>query len=246
MRVKLIESLKGRKLSDYGLNKKIRSFVIRSGRITIAQNRALDRLLPKYANLTEIQEFIGDVKYNGTQVNLEIGLGDGKNLVHLAKENPSNMFLGCDVYLPGIGSTLNNCELQSIKNVRFLVGDINEVLTPFGRIFQNVYIFFPDPWPKKRHRKRRLINKDFLYFISEKIKFDGKIFIATDCEDYAVSILDMIEISEGIENCSGTRKFAKRPLWRILTKFEKKALQANSKVYEICCTYRSPDQYNTS
>lgn len=246
MRVKLIESLKGQKPSDYGLNKKIRSFVKRSGRITIAQNRALDRLLPKYANLTEIQEFIGDIKYNGTQVNLEIGLGDGKNLIHLAKENPSNMFLGCDVHLPGIGSTLNNCELQSIKNVRFLVGDINEVLTPFGRIFQNVYIFFPDPWPKKRHRKRRLINKDFLYYISEKIKFDGKIFIATDCEDYAVSILDMIEISEGIENCSGTRKFAKRPLWRILTKFEKKALQANSKVYEICCTYRSPNQYNTS
>ena len=125
------------------------------------------------------------------------------------------MFLGCDVHLPGIGSTLNNCELQSIKNVRFLVGDINEVFNVVWEDISKCIHIFPDPWPKKRHRKRRLINKDFLYYISEKIKFDGKIFIATDCEDYAVSILDMIEISEGIENCSGTRKFAKRPLWRI-------------------------------
>ena len=84
----------------------------------------------------------------------------------------------------------------------------------------------------KKTASQTATNKQgFLYYISEKIKFNGKIFIATDCEDYAVSILDMIEISEGIKNCSGTQKFAKRPTWRILTKFEKKALQANSKVY---------------
>lgn len=237
----MIDRLKGKKSTDYSLTNKIRSFVIRSGRITIAQNRALDRLLPKYANLTEIHECIADIKLTGKHVNLEIGLGDGKNLIHLAEENPSDIFLGCDVHLPGIGSTLNSCELRSIENVRFLVGDVNKVLISFGRIFQNVYIFFPDPWPKKRHHKRRLITKDFLNFISEKIKFNSKIFIATDCEDYAVSILDMIEISDSIKNCSGTRGFAKRPSWRILTKFEKRALQASSKVYEICCTYKSPD-----
>tara|TARA_B100000900_G_scaffold18959_1_gene14863 strand:- start:46 stop:759 length:714 start_codon:yes stop_codon:yes gene_type:complete len=237
----LIESSQGKKSTGYNLNNKIRSYVIRSGRITVAQNRALDRLLPKYANLTEIHESIEDIKLNGKSVNLEIGLGDGKNLIHLAKKHPSSMFLGCDVHLPGIGSTLNSCELQSIKNVRILVGDINEVLTSFGRIFQNVYIFFPDPWPKKRHHKRRLINKHFLNLISQKIKLDGKIFIATDCYDYAVSILDMIEISESIKNFCGTQSFAKRPSWRILTKFEEKALQTSSKVYEIHCAYKSTD-----
>ena len=241
MRVQLIERLEEQQSINVRSNNKIRSFVIRSGRTTIAQTRAIEQLLPKYANLAEIQERIENIKFTGNQVNLEIGLGDGKNLIHMAKENPSNIFLGCDVHLPGIGSALNSVELHKIKNVRFLVGDINEALLSFGRIFQNIYIFFPDPWPKKRHNKRRLINEEFFHLIAKKMEMDGRVYIATDCEDYATSILDVIEVSEKIENRNGARQFSKRPSWRVLTKFEKRALQAKSRVYEICCIFKSVD-----
>ena len=240
-RVQLIERSKEQQPIGVRSKRKIRSFVIRSGRTTIAQNRALVQLLPKYANLTEIHECIENIRFTGNQVNIEIGLGDGKNLIHMAKEYPKDIFLGCDVHLPGIGSTLNYLELHEIKNVRFLVEDISVALLPFGRIFQNIYIFFPDPWPKKRHKKRRLINQTFFNLMSKKIKIDGKIYIATDCEDYAMSILDIIETSEEIENFRGSRQFSKRPSWRLLTKFEKKALQANSTVYEICCVSKRID-----
>tara|TARA_Y200000002_G_C22639959_1_gene646486 strand:+ start:73 stop:795 length:723 start_codon:yes stop_codon:yes gene_type:complete len=240
MRVKLIERIEQQHIGGSSINK-IRSFVVRSGRITIAQNRALEQLLPKYANLTEIRERIEHIKSTGNQVNLEIGLGDGKNLIHMAKENPNSIFLGSDVHLPGIGSTLNSLELHNINNVRVLVGDINDTLLSFGRIFQNIFIFFPDPWPKKRHNKRRLINREFLDLIAKKIKVDCKIYIATDCKDYATSILNVIEISKEIENSEGSWRFSKRPSWRLLTKFERRALQANSRVYEICCIPKNID-----
>ena len=97
MRVKLIERIEQQYIGGSSINK-IRSFVVRSGRITIAQNRALEQLLPKYANLTEIRERIEHIKFTGNQVNLEIGLGDGKNLIHMAKENPNSIFLGSDVF----------------------------------------------------------------------------------------------------------------------------------------------------
>lgn len=218
---------------------KIKSFVIRSGRITRAQQRALDELLPKYGNSAEIIELVKEIDSEKKEVNLEIGSGDGENLVHMAKQSPDKIFLGCDVYLPGIGSLLNRLKSENLNNVRVLVGDINEQLHLFELAFQNIYIFFPDPWPKKRHEKRRLINGKFLTFIAKKLKKNGRVYIATDSENYATSILDAIEASEFFINSAGSRKLNARPAWRALTKFEKKALSNFSKIYEISGIYQN-------
>ena len=223
---------------DYTI--KIKSFVIRSGRITRAQQRALDELLPKYGDSAEIIKLVKEVEKK-KEVNLEIGLGNGENLVHMAKQSPDKIFLGCDVYLPGIGSLLNRLESANLNNVRVLVGDINEQLHLFELAFQNVYIFFPDPWPKKRHGKRRLINEKFLTFIAKKLKKNGRIYITTDSENYATSILDAIEATEFFVNSAGSRKLSARPSWRALTKFERKALSNFSKIYEISGIYQNYD-----
>lgn len=213
---------------------KIRSFVIRSGRITSAQQRALDCLLPEYGNKTEITELIKYAERTKKAIHLEVGLGNGENLIYMAKRKPEDIFLGCDVHLPGIGFLLNSLKSEQVENVRVLVGDVRELLINFEAVFQNIYIFFPDPWPKKRHEKRRLVDEKFLNFVSEKIKNNGKVFIATDSKSYATSILKALESAKFLSNIVGPQQCSERPLWRALTRFERKALKRHSKIYEIC------------
>jgi len=173
--------------------KPIRSYVKRSGRLTASQKKAIQTLWSKYVIETNECGVIGyEGHFNSPQKELvvEIGFGNGMTLVSEALDNPEKNFIGIEVYKSGFGHCLNRIEKEKIKNIKLIYKDAVEVLKHNiqEKSLSQVNIFFPDPWPKKRHHKRRLINKDFLAVLDKSIKDQGIINISTDWKDYADQI----------------------------------------------------------
>lgn len=202
--------------------RKIRSFVRRQGRMTSSQRIARDVLLPKYGldptqNL-DYQAIFG----RDAPLELEIGFGMGQSLLQMAQAAPERDFIGIEVHWPGIGALLNGIELYQLKNVRLLVGDAMEIIQQAipDASLDRILIFFPDPWPKQRHQKRRLIQPAFVGLLQQKLKLGGMLHLATDWEDYATKMMAILEQTEGLKNLSGLNQFAVRPPYRTLTKFE--------------------------
>jgi len=219
-----------------GLNlRSIRSFVRREGRMTKAQQRALTELWPRYTvQADSIIDFAAAFDRRAP-VMLEIGFGNGEALSATAAAFPQNNYLGIEVHRPGIGNLLLQLERQGLRNVRVIGGDAKLVLREHvpPTSLDAVYLFFPDPWPKTRHHKRRLVQADFVQLVREKLKPGGCFHIATDWEDYAHHILQVLSRAEGFENIAGRGQYAPRPQYRLLTKFERRGRKLGHAVYDL-------------
>ena len=156
---------------------------------------------------------------------LEIGCGDGTALLEMARRHPENDYLGVEVYRPGLGGLLQRIAAERTTNIRLISEDVVEVLARGipEHSLDVICIFFPDPWPKKRHHKRRLIQPSFRDLLHAKLKRHGRLFVATDWPDYAEHILDVMEGDRGFVNLAGPGMSAPRPRWRPLTKYEQRA-----------------------
>ena len=208
--------------------KSIRSFVKRSGRLTQSQKNALQDYSSNY--ILDTNNSNTDLKacFDSDQHNLviEIGFGDGAALIESALKYPDKNFIGIEVYDSGLGQCLNAINQHKIKNIRLIYGDAVEVFEQFitKKSVEKINILFPDPWPKKRHHKRRLINKEFLALLSKSLKNKGIVTVSTDWEDYA----QQIELTFKENN---QFKEIKSELRDLKTKFEKRGIKLGHKIF---------------
>lgn len=214
----------------------VRSFVRREGRLTRAQARALDELYPVYG-LDHPGPPLDPAAVFGREapLTLEIGFGNGEALSQAAADHPDRDYLGIEVHRPGVGRLLNDVEERALKNVRVICADAVEVvrdrLPPES--LDACWIFFPDPWPKKRHHKRRLVQGAFLARLVERLKPGGIVHAATDWADYAEWMLEVFEAEPALENTEGPSRYAERPDWRPETKFERRGHARGHDVYDL-------------
>jgi len=214
---------------------RIRSFVRRQGRITPAQRKALDELLPRFAldpslALTPRATFGRDAP-----VFVEIGFGNGETLAHLAEIQPEHDFIGIEVHPPGIGHLLLELERRGLGNVRVYTHDAVEVLercVPDASL-SGLFVFFPDPWHKKRHQKRRLLNPEFVRLAVGKLRAGGLFHAATDWEDYAHQMLEVLGACPELVNADRSGRFSERPAYRPETKFERRGQRLGHGVWDL-------------
>jgi tRNA (guanine-N7-)-methyltransferase len=201
-----------------------RSFVTR-GRTTEAQQRALSELWPVYGiDLGEGPLDLDEVFGRRAERVLEIGFGDGENLLTIASLHPERDFVGVEVHGAGIGRTLNEANIRGLPNLRLIRHDAVEVLEqslPAASI-DEVLIFFPDPWPKSRHRRRRLVQPAFAELLVRVLRPGGVLRLATDWENYAEHMIAVLDASAGLVNAAGPGGFVPRPEDRPVTKFERR------------------------
>lgn len=217
-----------------GPRRGIRSFIRRAGRLTRAQRRALQALWPHYGVDVPAVRAPGAIFSRPGPLVLEIGFGMGDALVAMAVAHPERNFLGVEVYPPGIGSALMKIQAQSLDNVRLVRADVMDVLTLFQNAsLQGVMVFFPDPWPKKRHHKRRLVKGPFVDLVCEKLEAGGKFELATDWEPYAVEMLNLIDSHGCFINLAGKGKFAPRPAQRPATKFQRRGERLGHAIFDL-------------
>jgi len=214
----------------------IRSFVLRAGRLTEGQKRALDDLWPVYGiepgeGLLNFETLFG----NHHPVIMEIGFGNGDATWQMALAHPEENYLGVEVHKPGVGHLLLKLEENGIGNVRIACEDAVELLR--RRVARNslggVRIYFPDPWPKKRHHKRRIIQSSFIELLAERMRPGGILHIATDWEQYAEHMLEVMHNTEVFENCSPDNTVCTKPEWRPATKYEKRGERLGHGVFDL-------------
>jgi len=202
----------------------IRSFVRRDSRMTAAQERALTELWPRYGvelgdDALNLRALFGR---DAPRV-LEIGFGNGEALISAAMANPQQDYLGVEVHRPGVGHLLRELSVRDIRNVRIACVDVNDVLAHIpDASLATVCLFFPDPWPKKRHHKRRLVQPAFVEALRCRLAPGGLFYLATDWEDYAAHMLEVLSQAPGFENVAGAALYAARPTERPLTRFERR------------------------
>jgi len=216
--------------------RQVRSFVLRGGRLTEGQKRALDELWPVFG----IEESSGLLNFsslfgNSHPVIMDIGFGNGESTWQMAQSSPEENFLGVEVHRPGVGHLLLELEKHGLNNVRIACADAVEFLG--NRVadgsLKGVRIYFPDPWPKKRHHKRRIVQTNFVKLLSRKISPGGLLHLATDWAPYADYMLDVMAESSGFENNSEQGGFCPRPAWRPQTKYEKRGKRLGHAVYDL-------------
>ncbi len=213
----------------------IRSFVTRGGRITPAQERALGELWPKFGLDEAAPVVLPAVFGRDAPCTLEIGFGNGENLLALARAHPERDYLGIEVHRPGIGRVLLALEEHQLTNVRVICRDAVEVL---GRqllpaSLAEVLILFPDPWPKKRHHKRRLVQAPFIALLSRALAPGGVLRLATDWQPYATEMLATLAASTQLRNLEAGGGFMARPEERLPTRFERRGLRLGHEVWDL-------------
>jgi tRNA (guanine-N7-)-methyltransferase len=213
----------------------IRTYVLRSGRMTDAQSRALKTLWPRYGIEYDPSRRLdlGAAFGNANPTVAEIGFGMGKATWMIAADNPAINYLGLEVHTPGVGRLLSELETHSLGNVRIVSHDAIEV---FDRMiapgsFAGLHIFYPDPWPKKRHHKRRLIRDGLAEILASRLAPGGYLYFVTDIEDYALWALDVLARTPGLRN--RFEAFAPRQEWRPATKFEAHAQRDGRQTWEL-------------
>jgi len=208
--------------------RKIRSYVRREGRMTAGQKRALEHYWSRYGIDYRAGEIDLDAVFGRPAPKiLDIGPGMGDATVAMAQASRENDYLAVETHRPGVGSLLRQAAARKLTNIRVISHDVCEVLAHMlpANSLDGVCIFFPDPWPKKRHHKRRLINHEFLNILKPRLKENARIYIATDWQDYAEQILEVFETHAGYINLAGEGRYSPRPRWRPYTKFESKGRQ---------------------
>lgn len=219
----------------------IRSFVHRAGRTTRAQRRALEALWPRYGTDASAASNPNAVFTRAAPVMLEIGFGMGDALVAMAAASPERNYLGVEVYPPGLGSALLKIDAEGLENVRLVRADAVDFLDLLlNSSLDGVLVFFPDPWPKKRHHKRRLVQAPFVNAVYGKLKEGGKFELATDWEPYALKMVSIIEAHGGFNNTAGVGNFAPRPGERPVTKFQRRGEKLGHAIFDLIFERRSP------
>ncbi len=216
------------------VHRSIRSFVLRQGRVSNAQRRAHDTLLPKYGilfaeNLLDLEKIFG----RNAPKFLEIGFGMGETTAAIAQAHPQNDYLAIEVHTPGVGSLLNQIEELGLTNLRIIQHDAVEVVTHMipAASLSGIHVFFPDPWPKKRHHKRRLLQASFVHLLASRLRGGGYLHAATDWDEYAAHILSVFSAEPLLVN--SVENFAPRPEYRPLTKFENRGIKLGHQVRDI-------------
>lgn len=216
--------------------RKVRSFVRRQGRLTNCQENALKKLWPTLgveyqASALDLNKLFG----NNGPVTLEIGFGMGNSLVTMAAQNPAQNFLGIEVHLPGVGACLNLADEAELQNLRVMCHDAIEVLEHMipENSLAMVQLFFPDPWHKARHNKRRIVQTPFLDLIYRKLQKGGVFHMATDWEPYAQWSLELLEQHANFSNLSQSGDYVERPATRPVTKFETRGTQLGHGVWDL-------------
>jgi len=215
----------------------IRSFVLRRGHVSDAQRTAHESLLPPYG----VPDAQGPLDFpalfgRDAPVVLEIGFGMGHTTAEIAALRPDTDFLGIEVYTPGVGSLLKTLALRELTNVRVIQRDAVEVLRDRIAVdsLAGVHVYFPDPWPKARHHKRRLIQPGFVAQLVTRIRPGGYLHCATDWQPYADQMLEVLSAQPALLNTASG--FAPRPPWRPLTKFEQRGLKLGHGVWDLMFT----------
>jgi tRNA (guanine-N7-)-methyltransferase len=212
----------------------VRSFVLRQGRLSPAQERALAELLPRYGiAFATAQLAFAEVFGRHAPVVLEIGFGMGETTAAIAQAHPDRDFLGIEVHAPGVGALLQRIAAAGLPNVRVIRHDAVEVvenMIPEASL-AGVHVYFPDPWPKKRHHKRRLLQPAFVHALARRLAPGGYLHAATDWEDYAREMLATFVAEPLLANTA--QDFAPRPPWRPETKFEARGLRLGHTVFDL-------------
>jgi len=212
----------------------VRSYVLRQGRFTPAQQRARERLLPRFGVPFARERLNLDTAFgrSGPKI-LEIGFGMGETTAEIAKSMPGHDFLAIDVHGPGVGSLLRHIDEQGLANIRIVQYDAVEVVEHMisSGILTAIHVFFPDPWPKKRHHKRRLLQPSFVHALALRLKPGGSIHVATDWEDYAMAILQTLRSEPLLANTADG--YAARPAYRPVTKFERRGQGLGHRVWDM-------------
>jgi tRNA (guanine-N7-)-methyltransferase len=215
----------------------IRSYVLRQGRYSPAQQRAAAELMPRYgvpyrAAALDFTQLFG----REAPVVAEIGFGMGETTARIAADNPGNDYLAIEVHSPGVGSLLKQIGAGALGNVRIVQHDAVEVLrdmVPPGSLAA-IHVFFPDPWPKKRHHKRRLLQGEFVELAASRLARGGRLHVATDWQEYAEHVLEVLSANASLRNTA--EGFAPRPAYRPETKFERRGVKLGHGVWDLLFT----------
>jgi tRNA (guanine-N7-)-methyltransferase len=219
----------------------VRSFVTRAGRLTVAQERALVELWPRFGVDFESRPADLDALFGRRALRImEIGFGNGDHLAALAQAHPECDYLGVEVHRPGVGHLLLAIERHEFTNLRIVCHDAVEVLEqqiPL-RSLDEVIILFPDPWPKKRHHKRRLIQAPFVALLVERLKTGGLLRLATDWQAYAEQMLEVLDAAPQLQNLAAPERFMPRAVQRAQTRFELRAERLGHAVWDLAYRVR--------
>ena len=226
-----------------GRHRPVRSYVLHGGRVTEGQKRALEELWPMYGipegeGPLDLDEAFG----NGNPVIVEIGFGNGEATWRMAEAHPEENFLGIEVHRAGVGRLLLALERHGIENVRIASADAVDFLQ--NRVapasLDGVRVYFPDPWPKKRHHKRRLIQPAFVALLASRMKAGAVLHLATDWAPYAEHMLDVLGAAAAFENLAPDGVAESRPDWRPPTKYERRGERLGHRVFDLVFRRRPP------
>jgi tRNA (guanine-N7-)-methyltransferase len=214
----------------------VRSFVLRAGRMTEGQQRGLDEAWPELGlditgGLIEPAAVFG----REAPLVLEIGFGMGDSLLQMARQMPEKNYIGIEVHRPGVGRLLNNARTEGLGNIRVYAEDAVEVLAQCihdGRL-DGLQLFFPDPWHKKKHNKRRILQPAFAQAVRRKLKIGGQFHMATDWENYAEHMMEVMSAAEGYRNSAGAGEFSPQPDFRPVTKFQNRGEKLGHGVWDL-------------
>jgi tRNA (guanine-N7-)-methyltransferase len=217
------------------LPQRIRSFIRRQGRLTPGQEVALDQHWSQYGLEPELDYDFSQVFGRQAPLIVEIGFGNGDSLAKMAAANPDHDYIGIEVHKPGVGHLLILLHEQGLTNVRVYCHDAIEILEQKipDHSLAGLHLFFPDPWHKKKHHKRRIVRPSFVDLLNKKLQVGGYFHAATDWQHYAESMLEVLSASEGLINISLTQDYCERPDYRPLTKFEQRGLRLGHGVWDL-------------
>jgi tRNA (guanine-N7-)-methyltransferase len=229
-------------MSETAHPRSIRSFVTRAGRVTVAQQRALEELWPRYGAEFEPVPLNAPALFGRlAPLTLEIGFGNGDNLARLAAAHPQRDFLGIEVHRAGVGRLMLALQTQGLSNVRIICHDAVEVLERqiAAASVDEILILFPDPWPKKRHHKRRLVQEAFVKLAAERLGSAGVLRLATDWQPYALQMLETLSAAPTLENLAADGAFVPRPAEREPTRFERRGERLGHAVWDLAFRRRT-------
>ena len=212
-----------------------RLYLGRRGRMTAAQQRALTKFYDDYCVDGGVAVDWSDSFGRTAPLVIEVGFGMGQALLHMASQHPQWNCVGLEVYRPGIGALINGARERGLDNIRVVEGDARVSLaTLFGRsAVQQINVFFPDPWPKRKHNKRRLVTDDFVELAASRLFPGGRLLLATDWQSYAEEMLARLQAAPGIRNLAGPGNFAARPDERPVTRFEARGKALGHGVWDL-------------
>jgi tRNA (guanine-N7-)-methyltransferase len=214
----------------------VRSFVKRAGRTTESQQKALDDVWPVMGlDVKNGPIVFSEVFGREAPVVLEIGFGMGGSLIEMASHEPEKNYIGIEVHSPGVGSLLSHANAAGLTNIRVYAEDAIDVLAQCipDNSLDVLQLFFPDPWHKKRHHKRRIVQPDFAQNLRKKLKTGGYFHMATDWENYAEHMMEIMSAAEGYTNKMGEGQYSPQPEWRPVTKFQKRGERLGHGMWDL-------------